>query len=107
DPAYMFGRIQNLRRADRILEAAELMLKAPRDPSRLGNLDEWWIERRLISRKLLDTGDYRTAYAIARDAALPNKDIYQTEQQFTAGWIALRFLRDPATALQHFARIGV
>lgn len=107
DPAYMFGRIQNLRRADKIAEAAELMLKAPRDPARLGNLDEWWIERRLISRKLLDTGDYRTAYAIARDAALPNRDIYQTEQQFTAGWIALRFLHDPATALQHFARIGV
>ncbi len=107
DPAYMFGRIQYLRRADKIAEAADFMLKAARDPSKLGNLDEWWIERRLISRKLLDTGDYRTAYAIARDAALPNKDIYQTEQQFTAGWIALRFLRDPATALQHFARIGV
>jgi soluble lytic murein transglycosylase len=107
DPAYMFGRIQNLRRADKIPEAAELMLKAPRDPARLGNVDEWWIERRLIARKLLDTGDFRTAYAIARDAALPNKDIYQTEQQFTAGWIALRFLRDPTTALQHFARIGV
>ncbi len=107
DPAYLFGRIQYLRRADRITEAAELMLKAPRDPARLGNLDEWWIERRLISRKLLDSGDYRTAYAIARDAAIPNRDIYQTEQQFTAGWIALRFLHDPATALQHFARIGV
>ncbi len=107
DPAYMFGRIQYFRRGDNLAEAADLMLKAPRDPSRLGNLDEWWIERRLIARKLLDTGDYRTAYVIARDAALPNRDIYQTEQQFTAGWIALRFLRDPTTALQHFARIGV
>jgi soluble lytic murein transglycosylase len=107
DPAYMFGRIQYFRRGDKTAEAADLMLKAPRDPARLGNLDEWWIERRLIARKLLDTGDYRNAYVIARDAALPNRDIYQTEQQFTAGWIALRFLRDPTTALQHFARIGV
>jgi len=107
DPAYMFGRIQYFRRGDRIAEAADLMLKAPRDAARLGNLDEWWIERRLIARKLLDTGDYRTAYVIARDAALPNRDIYQTEQQFTAGWIALRFLHDPVAALQHFARIGV
>src|SRR6202042_3978579 len=46
-------------------------------------------------------------YLIARDAALPARDIYKTEQEFTAGWIALRFLADPATAAQHFARIGV
>jgi soluble lytic murein transglycosylase len=107
DPAYLFGRIQLLRREDKIAEAAEHMMRAARDPAKLGNLDEWWIERRLVARKLLDSGDYRTAYAVARDAALPNRDIYQTEQQFTAGWIALRFLHDPATALQHFQRIGV
>src|SRR5216684_3020070 len=39
--------------------------------------------------------------------AIPARDIYKTEQEFTAGWIALRFLKDPATAAQHFARIGV
>ena len=44
------------------------MLAAPRDPSRLYNLDEWWIERRLLARKLLDIGEHRIAYLIARDA---------------------------------------
>jgi soluble lytic murein transglycosylase len=83
------------------------MLSAPRDPARLYNLDEWWIERRLLARKMIDTGEHRTAYLIARDAALPTRDIYKTEQEFTAGWIALRFLTDPALAAQHFARIGV
>ena len=56
---------------------------------------------------MLDIGEHRTAYLIARDAALPSRDIYKTEQEFTAGWIALRFLNDPAVAAQHFARIGV
>ncbi|WP_370691219.1 lytic transglycosylase domain-containing protein [Bradyrhizobium sp.] len=107
DPGYIFSKIQLLRREDKFAEAAQLMLSAPKDPGRLHNLDEWWIERRLLSRKLLDTGENRNAYLIARDAALPARDIYQTEQQFTAGWIALRFLNDPATAAQHFARIGV
>ncbi|HEY0327708.1 MAG TPA: lytic transglycosylase domain-containing protein [Rhodopseudomonas sp.] len=107
DPGYMFARIQHLRREERFAEAAQLMLAAPRDPGRLYNLDEWWIERRLLSRKMLDVGEHRTAYLIARDAALPSRDIYKTEQEFTAGWIALRFLKDPATASQHFARIGV
>ena len=107
DPGYIFSKIQLLRREDKVTEAAQLMMSAPKDPGRLYNLDEWWIERRLLSRKMIDAGEHRTAYLIARDAALPARDIYKTEQEFTAGWIALRFLTDPATAAQHFARIGV
>jgi len=107
DPGYLFSKIQLLRREEKFTDAAQLMLSAPRDPARLYNLDEWWIERRLLARKMIDAGDPRTAYLIARDAALPTKDIYKTEQEFTAGWIALRFLNDPNLAAQHFARIGV
>ncbi|ANW05660.1 lytic transglycosylase domain-containing protein [Bradyrhizobium icense] len=107
DPGYLFARIQLLRREEKFNEAAQLMLSVPKDPNRLHNLNEWWIERRLLARKMLDVGEHRTAYLIARDAALPTRDIYKTEQEFTAGWIALRFLKDPAVAAQHFARIGV
>jgi soluble lytic murein transglycosylase len=107
DPGYLFSKIQLLRREEKFAEAAQLMLSVPKDPARLYNPDEWWVERRLLSRKMIDLGEHRTAYLIARDAALPSRDIYKTEQEFTAGWIALRFLGDPATAAQHFARIGV
>jgi soluble lytic murein transglycosylase len=107
DPGFIFSKIQLLRREEKFNEAAQLMMSAPKDPGRLYNLDEWWIERRLLSRKMIDVGEHRTAYLIARDAALPSRDIYKTEQEFTAGWIALRFLNDPSTAAQHFARIGV
>src|SRR5205814_4293470 len=107
DPGYIFSKIQLLRREEKFADAAQLMLAAPKDSARLHNLDEWWIERRLLARKMIDTGEHRTAYLIARDAALPNRDIHKTEQEFTAGWIALRFLKDPAVAAQHFARIGV
>ena len=106
DAGYIFSKIQWLRRQDRIAEAGRLMLSAPRDPARLYDLDEWWIERRVLARELLDAGDNRTAYLVARDAALPTKNVYKTQKEFTAGWIALRFLKDPATATQHFARIA-
>ena len=82
------------------------MLAAPREPERLGDLDQWWIERRLIARKLLDLGDAKPAYEIANGAAPPVNENYRAEQQFTAGWIALRFLHEPAVALAHFARIA-
>jgi soluble lytic murein transglycosylase len=106
DPLVMLSHIQVLRRADKIAEATELMLAAPREEARINDTDEWWIERRLIARKLLDLGDVKTAYQIARDAAPPSKENYRVEHEFTAGWIALRFLNDPALAAQHFARIS-
>jgi soluble lytic murein transglycosylase len=81
------------------------MLNAPTDPAALVDLDQWWIERRLLVRKLLDDGDYKTAYRIARDSPSPPKPNYRVDQHFTAGWIALRYLHDPATAAAHFARI--
>ena len=48
----------------------------------------------------------RAAYRVARDASIPRKDNYRAEHQFTAGWIALRFLNDAATAASHFAKVG-
>ncbi len=106
DAGYTFSLIQWLRRTDKIPEAAQRMLAVPHDPARLGDVDQWWIERRLIARKLLDLGDAKMAYEIANGAATPAGENYRAEQQFTAGWIALRFLRQPAIALSHFARIA-
>jgi soluble lytic murein transglycosylase len=106
DPGYMFSRIQWLRRQDKIPEAAQLMLAVAHDPAMLVDVDQWWVERRLIARKLLDLGDARTAYEIANGAVAPANENYRAEQHFTAGWIALRFLHQPAIALAHFARIG-
>jgi soluble lytic murein transglycosylase len=72
DPGYIFSRAQWARRNDRIGEAAQLMLSAPHDASRVHDPDEWWTERRIIVRKLLD-GEYpQAAYRVARDAAVPN-----------------------------------
>ena len=106
DPGYMFSRIQWLRRADKIAEAAQWLNAAPRDPEALIDVDQWWVERRLVARKLLDLGDARLAYEVANDAAPPANQNFRAEQHFTAGWIALRFLRQPAIALAHFARIA-
>jgi peptidoglycan lytic transglycosylase len=106
DVGYIFSSAQWLRRADKAGEAAALVLSIPRDSSATIDTDQWWIERRLIARKLLDDNDAKTAYQVARNAAVPARDNYRVEHQFTAGWIALRFLNDPATAQTHFAKIA-
>jgi soluble lytic murein transglycosylase len=106
EPGYLFSRIQWLRRADKIMDAAQLLVAAPHDPVRIVDVDQWWIERRLVARKLLDLGDARLAYEVVNGAATPKDENYRADRHFTAGWIALRFLHDPGTALAQFARIG-
>ncbi|MCK9915100.1 lytic transglycosylase domain-containing protein [Microbacteriaceae bacterium K1510] len=105
DAGYLFSRAQWLRKNDQPEEAARAILAAPRDRESVVDSDQWWVERRLVVRKLLDEQDAQTAYRVARDAAPPQKANYRVDQHFTAGWIALRYLHDPATAAQHFARI--
>ncbi len=101
DPGYQFAMIQKLRRADKIREAANAMLAAPRDPVVLVNGDEWWIERRLLARKLLDQNDAKTAYKLCAEHSAMTTEM-QIEAEFHAGWIALRFLNDPSRAAGHF-----
>jgi len=67
--------------------------------------DKRWRERRLLARKLIDLGDAKTAYRVVREAAPPSNPYYRAEFHFMAGWIALRYLNDPATARAHFAHI--
>ena len=105
EAGYIFARIKLLRRKEDYAGAAKLLLAAPRDPKALIDTDEWWVQRRLIARKLLELDDARTAYRIVSQAAMPEKENPQVERDFTAGWIALRFLKDPAAAARHFAAI--
>jgi soluble lytic murein transglycosylase len=105
DAGYIFARVQWLRQNNKAEEAGRLILTAPKNPELLYNLDQWWQERRLLVRKLLDERDAQTAYRIAREAATPMRGFYRVDAHFTAGWVALRYLNDPKTAAEHFARI--
>jgi soluble lytic murein transglycosylase len=105
DPGYVLARAQWLRRNERITEAAQALLSAPNDAAVIHDTNEWWIERRLVARKLLDANNPQTAYRLAAGAAAPTNENRRIEHQFTAGWIALRFLNDPTTAYRHFAQI--
>jgi soluble lytic murein transglycosylase len=105
DAGYIFSRAQWLRRGDKIEEAGRWMVSAPHDPAVLRDVDQWWVERRVLARKLLDLGNNKMAYEVANGAAAPMNENNRADQQFTSGWIALTFLHEPAVAIAHFARI--
>jgi soluble lytic murein transglycosylase len=105
DLGYALCRIHWMLRHDRLEDATRLMLAAAPDAMARQDTDEWWRERRALSRKLLDLGKFHAAYQVVREAALPANENYRAESYFMPGWIALRYLNDPATARAHFAHI--
>ena len=105
DMGFALCRLHWLVRHNEFATAAALVLAASPEDLRRQDTDEWWRERRLLARGLIDLGNSKTAYRVVCEAALPANPYYRAEFHFMAGWIALRFLDDPAVALTHFALI--
>jgi soluble lytic murein transglycosylase len=105
DLGYVLCRLHWLQVHDDFAAAAKLLTETSRVGLERQDVDEWWRERRLLARKLIDFGDAQTAYRVVREAAVPANPYYRSEYHFMAGWIALRFLNDPATAFTHFAHV--
>ena len=103
--AWIFAEARRLRRADKHREAAAAMLKAPKDAASLVDPDAWWVERRVLSRELLDLGDAATAYKLAAAHAAESPSL-AVDAEFHAGWYAFRGLGDAKTGARHFARIA-
>jgi len=103
DLGYTLCRFRWLARKDKIEDATHLILAAAPETMAFQDTDEWWRERRVLARKLLDLGKFQDAYDVVRNAALPAMDNYRADFHFMSGWIALRYLNDPLAARTHFA----
>ena len=89
------------RRAGRLDAAVKLLRDAPTDAATAGNLDEWWEEKRATAYDLLKAAKPQVAYDLVREVGVLSVN-QAKDQQFLAGYIALRQLKDPAAAITHF-----
>jgi soluble lytic murein transglycosylase len=105
DLGYGLCRLHWLLGQNDLSAAVTLLAETSNGDLQRQDTDEWWRERRVLARRLIDLGDYKTAYRVVREAAPPANPYYRAEFHFMPGWIALRFLSDPIAALRHFARI--
>jgi soluble lytic murein transglycosylase len=104
DPGLLFDWSRALRMADRDAEAHAMLLRVPAAPMVRDHATRWWNEVNLQARAALGDNDPKTALALVQHAGLTSGNSY-AEAQFLAGFIALRFLKDPATALAHFQKL--
>jgi soluble lytic murein transglycosylase len=105
DLGYTLCRLHWLLGQNDLAAAAALMAEVSRSDLQHQDTDEWWRERRILARRLLDLGEAKAAYRVVHEAAPPANPYYRAEFHFMAGWIALRFMSDSSAALRHFGRI--
>jgi soluble lytic murein transglycosylase len=101
DPGLIYDRIKWRRGREREDEARALL---PTSPDTAPRPDLWWRERQNLARDSLEKGRAREAYTIVQNhGALDPVSV--SEAEWMAGWVALRFLKDPNAALQHFQKV--
>jgi soluble lytic murein transglycosylase len=102
DWGFTYQRVQLLRRAEKIDEAAKLALTVPvANADQIVSPDGWWTERRVLAYAEMRLGNPRQAYALVHQAGRLGVEAGK-DQAFLAGWIALRQLNDTKSALAHF-----
>lgn len=100
-PGLVYERVY-WRRTKGFHERARELLWEP--PNQLGRAPpKWWHERRLQVRRLLRRGHVSEAYRMANSHRQTGRAEI-AEAEWLAGWIALSFLEDAESALQHFTR---
>ncbi len=85
-------------------KAMDLMLRQSRIESGLGEAARWSGWRRNFARRMMRDGQYARAYDLAAHHQLDEGSAY-ADLEWLSGYLALRFMDDPALALDHFQRL--
>lgn len=101
DAGLRYERLRWRRKHDQNAGAIAILADPP-PPAQIRNPKDWWTERHIMIRRLTEVGDYRAAYAIARDHGQGAHTVSFAQGEFLAGWLALRFMGDARAAFAHF-----
>jgi len=100
DAGLQYERLRWRRRHDLDMRAMEI-LQAPIDLTKVHNKAAWWRERHILIRRLLEKGQYESAYLLASNH-MQTEGLPFAQAEWLAGWLSLRFLNEPRRAFNHF-----
>jgi soluble lytic murein transglycosylase len=101
DPGVLYDEVRFYRRRGKHAQANALLARPPAD---LVRPELWWSEQNTAIRELIDDGEFVPAYRIARAHRQDDGTAF-AEGEWLAGWLALRFLKQPGDAAKHFERL--
>jgi soluble lytic murein transglycosylase len=96
------------RKQEKFGKARSILLQVSGSAADMGDASAWFDERRIIARRSIgpyNRSTWNDAYKIASRHGITSGDD-QTDAEFLAGWIALRYLKDTDTALSHFGKLN-
>ncbi len=105
DPGLLFDWSHALRMDDQDAAAHAMLLKVDAAPMVKDHGGRWWGECNAQARDALAAGDSKTALALVDHCGFTD-GVHFAEQEFLAGFISLRFLKEPRAALRHFSRLN-
>ncbi|MCR9124638.1 MAG: transglycosylase SLT domain-containing protein [Rhodobacteraceae bacterium] len=103
DPGLAYERFVWRHRKGRDADARALLDSTSVSAATLGRPEAWSDRRRRLVRDAMRAGDARAAYRMAAGHFLTEGADF-ADLEWLAGFVALRQLNDPATALRHFTR---
>jgi soluble lytic murein transglycosylase len=101
DPGLTFDRARWNERRGRDSAELDLLLKISGLTAPEVGREAIWDEKQSAMRGLIRDRDYRTAYQLAANHGLLPGEAFR-DAEWTAGWIALQKLNDPALGEKHF-----
>jgi soluble lytic murein transglycosylase len=100
DPGLLYERLRWRRRNDMDMDAVKILHNHP-PAGKISNPEDWWKEQHIIIRRLLEKRMYESAYLLASKHFQTSGASY-ADAEWMAGWMALRFMKNPAQAYQRF-----
>ena len=103
-PSVQYALARYYRKLQKDEKARAILLNAPSSGLSEAAAEAWWVEKRILARKSIGPNrrdSWQAAYRLAKSHGNVSGE-FQAEGEFLAGWIALRSLKDPQTALAHF-----
>ena len=100
-PGLAHARFEWRIRKGSVSDAKALLLERSTSVDALGQPERWSNRRRALARGEMRSGDPKRAYQMASQHFLDSGSDY-ADLEWLSGYIALRFLKDPEAAYQHF-----
>jgi soluble lytic murein transglycosylase len=101
DPGLIYERMRWRRKAK--LPTAAQFLYDP--PDNIKNVRNWWINSRIVVRRLINKKKFSDAYNILNNHKLPLTEESGREAEWLAGWVALHHLNKKKESIIHFTKV--
>lgn len=103
DEGLLYERLRWRRRND-VNDGALEILAEPLNYADMYSPRDWWQERHIMARRLIEEKKYAQAYKLVSNHG-QREGFPFAQAEWVAGWLALQFLNKPWQAFEHFERM--